>query len=81
LNTKRRISSRGSFVLVKGKAFEIGGEKLHILKMLLSILFMDLWLFAKCFEEEFYKGFAKTKLVVQAWSKILNKEEKQTMHI
>jgi hypothetical protein len=42
LNTKRRISSRGSFVLVKGKAFEIGGEKLHILKMLLSILFMDL---------------------------------------
>jgi hypothetical protein len=26
LNTKRRISFRGSFVLVKGKAFEIGGE-------------------------------------------------------
>jgi hypothetical protein len=26
LNTKRRISSRGSFVLFKGKAFEIGGE-------------------------------------------------------
>jgi hypothetical protein len=28
LNTKRRISLRGSFVLVKGKAFEIGGENL-----------------------------------------------------
>jgi hypothetical protein len=28
LNTKRRISSRGSFVLVKGKAFETGGENL-----------------------------------------------------
>jgi hypothetical protein len=26
LNTKRRISSRGSFVLVKRKAFETGGE-------------------------------------------------------
>jgi hypothetical protein len=26
MNTKRRISFRGSFVLVKGKAFEIGGE-------------------------------------------------------
>jgi hypothetical protein len=26
LSTKRRISLRGSFVLVKGKAFETGGE-------------------------------------------------------
>jgi hypothetical protein len=26
LNTKRRISLRGSFILVKGKAFETGGE-------------------------------------------------------
>jgi hypothetical protein len=26
LNTKRRTSFRGSFVLVKGKAFETGGE-------------------------------------------------------
>jgi hypothetical protein len=26
LNTKRRITLRGSFVLVKGKAFETGGE-------------------------------------------------------
>jgi hypothetical protein len=26
LNSKRRISFRGSFVLVKGKAFETGGE-------------------------------------------------------
>jgi hypothetical protein len=26
LKAKRRISSRGSFVLVKGKAFETGGE-------------------------------------------------------
>jgi hypothetical protein len=40
LNTKRRISLRGSFVLVKEKAFETGGEKFQILKMLLKILFM-----------------------------------------
>jgi hypothetical protein len=26
LNTKRRISFRGSFYVVKGKAFETGGE-------------------------------------------------------
>jgi hypothetical protein len=31
LNTKRRISLRGSFVLVKGKAFEIG-EKISNLE-------------------------------------------------
>jgi hypothetical protein len=31
LNTKRRISLRGSFVLVKGKAFETGGVQItHI---------------------------------------------------
>jgi lantibiotic modifying enzyme len=29
LNTKRRISFRGSFVLVKGKAFETGGENFN----------------------------------------------------
>jgi hypothetical protein len=32
----------------------------------------------KVFEKNFYKEFAKTKLVVQAWSKILNK--KKTIH-
>jgi hypothetical protein len=29
----------------------------------------------KIFEKEFPKGFAKTKHVVQAWSKILNKKK------
>jgi hypothetical protein len=42
LNTKRRISKRGSFVLSQRKAFETGGEILQILKMLLSILFIYL---------------------------------------
>jgi hypothetical protein len=34
----------------------------------------------KGFEKEFAKTFAKTKQVVQAWSKML-KERKQSMHI
>jgi hypothetical protein len=59
LNTKRRTSLRGSFVLVKGKAFETGGEKLKILKMLPSILFIYLWLFSKCFEKNFTKDLQK----------------------
>jgi hypothetical protein len=42
LNTKRRILFRGSFVQVKGKAFEIGGEKFQILKIRLPILFIYL---------------------------------------
>jgi hypothetical protein len=41
LKTKRRILFRGSFGLVKGKAFETG-EKFQILKMLLTILFIYL---------------------------------------
>jgi hypothetical protein len=36
LNTKRRILLRGSFVLVKGKAFETGGENFKSSKMLLK---------------------------------------------
>jgi hypothetical protein len=42
LNTERRISFRESFVLVKGKTFETGGEEFQILKMLLEILFIYL---------------------------------------
>jgi hypothetical protein len=41
LKVKRRFSFRGSFYLVKGKAFEIG-EEFQILKMLLAILFLYL---------------------------------------
>jgi hypothetical protein len=48
--------------------------------MLVEILFIYLWLFAKRLWKEFPKEFAKTKQVVQAWSKIL-KEIKQSMHV
>jgi hypothetical protein len=41
LKAKGRISFRGNFYLVKGQAFETGGE-IQILKMLLAILFIYL---------------------------------------
>jgi hypothetical protein len=41
LKAKGRISFRGSFYLVKGKAFE-KGEKFQILKMLPTILYIYL---------------------------------------
>jgi hypothetical protein len=50
------------------------------LKMLLSLSFIYLWLFAKEFWKEFPKEIAKQKQVVQAWSEMLNKK-KATMHI
>jgi hypothetical protein len=62
----------GGFILVKGKAFETEGEKFQILKMLLKILFIYLCLFAKRFWKDFPKEFAKTKQLVQMWSKMLN---------
>jgi hypothetical protein len=60
LNTKRRISFRGSFVEVKGKAFEIG-EKISNLKMLLKILFIYLRLFAKRLWKRISKNICKNK--------------------
>jgi hypothetical protein len=41
LKAKRRISFRGSFYIVKGKAFETGGEILKS-EMLLAIVFLYL---------------------------------------
>jgi hypothetical protein len=55
-------------------------RKFQILKMLRKILFIYLWLFAKRLWKEFTKEFAKTKHVVQAWSKMLQMK-KQSMHI
>ena len=47
------------------------GRKFQILKMLRKILFIYLWLFAKGLWKGFTKDFAKTKHVVQTWSKML----------
>jgi hypothetical protein len=48
--------------------------------MLRKILFTCLDYLQKDFEKDLQKEFAKTKLVVQAWSKML-KIKKQSMHI
>jgi hypothetical protein len=70
----------GEFCLVKGKAIETGGENFKSWKCFSKFLFIYLWLFAKELWKEFTKGFAKTKHVVQAWSKML-KIKKQSMCI
>jgi hypothetical protein len=70
LNNKRRNLLRGSFVLVKGKAFKTGGENFKSSKCF-SKTFIYPWPFAKGLWKEFTKEFTKTKHVVQAWSKIL----------
>jgi hypothetical protein len=49
-------------------------------KILLEIIFIHLDYLQKDFERTFQKNLKKTKLVVQGWSKMLNKR-KQTMHI
>jgi hypothetical protein len=74
LKAKRRISLRGSFVKSKEKHLK-QGRKFQILKMLLEILFIYLWLFAKRLWKKIPKEFEKTKQVVQAWSKMLNKRK------
>jgi hypothetical protein len=48
--------------------------------MLCKILLIHLWLFAKELCKGFTKEIAKTKHMVQAWSKML-KTKKQSMHI
>jgi hypothetical protein len=77
LNTKRRISFRG-VLFSQRRSIWNRGRKFQILKMLCKILLIYLWLFAKELWKRFTKEFAKTKHVVQAWSKMLYKKE--TIH-
>jgi hypothetical protein len=57
LKAKGKISSGGVFYLVKGKHLKQGG--FQILRMLLKIIFLYLWLFAKEFEKVFSKKLQK----------------------
>jgi hypothetical protein len=50
---------RGSFYLVKGKKHLKQGEEFQIMKMLLEIIFLYLWLFAKEFEMIFPEDLQK----------------------
>jgi hypothetical protein len=61
LNTKRRILFRGSFVSSQRKSIWDRGRKFQNLKMLSSILFIYLWLFAKWFWKELLQRICKNK--------------------
>jgi hypothetical protein len=57
------------------------GEKISNLKNASrNLIYIPLTICKKDLEKEFPKRFAKTKQVVQTWSKML-KERKQSMHI
>jgi hypothetical protein len=71
----------GGVLFSQRKSIWNRGRKIQILKMLLKILFIYLWLFTKGLWKEFTKEFAKTKHVVQAWSKMLKNIKKQSMRI
>jgi hypothetical protein len=76
LNTKRIIFFRGSFVQSQRKAFETGGEKFQNLENASFYPIHISLTICKMFLKRISQRFAKTKLVVQAWSKMLNKKEK-----
>jgi hypothetical protein len=77
---------RGEFysgrVLFKSKEKHLKqGEKISNLENVShNLIHIPLTICKKIFEKDFPKEFAKTKQVVQAWSKMLNKR-KQTIHI
>ena len=70
----------GGVLFSQRKSIWNRGRKFQILTMLRKILFIYLWLFAKELWKDLQFFFAKTKHVVQAWSKML-KMKKQSMHI
>jgi hypothetical protein len=74
LKAKRRISFRGSFYLVKGKAFEIGGEISNLKNASCNLIPLPLTICKRLLQK-----ICKNKHVVQMWSKMLNKE-KQFIH-
>jgi hypothetical protein len=76
--TLRGGSLLGGVLFSQRKSIWNEGRKFQILKMLCKLLFIYPWLFAKELWKGFTKEFAKTKHVVQMWSKILYKKE--TIH-
>jgi hypothetical protein len=63
---------RGGFHWGGVLAFETGGENFKSCKCFSKSYSFILWLFCKILWKEFPKEFAKTKQLVQAWSKTLN---------
>ena len=62
LNTKRRISLRGSFCLVKGKAFETGGENFKSWKCFAKSYSFTFDYLQKNFEKDLQKNLQKQNM-------------------
>ena len=62
LNTKRRISFRGSFVQVKGKAFETGGENFKSWKCFAKSYLFTFDYLQKNFEKDLQKNLQKQNI-------------------
>jgi hypothetical protein len=62
LNTKRRNLSRGSFVWVKGKAFETGGEKFKSWKCFAKSYSFTFDYLQKNFEKDLQKNLQKQNM-------------------
>jgi hypothetical protein len=72
---------RGSFVFSQRKSILSQREKISNLENASqNLIHLPLTILQKDFEKYLLKEFAKTKLVVQAWSKML-KIKKQSMHV
>jgi hypothetical protein len=71
LKANRRISFRGSFCSVKGKAFETGGEISNLENASCNLIHIPLTI-CKNTLKRFSKRICKNKHVVQKWSKMLN---------
>ena len=74
LKAKRRISFRGSLYLVKGKAFETGGEISNLRNASCNLIHIPLTI-CKSLWKDFLKRICKNIHVVQEWSKMLNKRK------
>jgi hypothetical protein len=80
LNSKRRILFRGSFVSVKGKAFETGEKISNLENAFFNLIHVPLTICKRFFEKNFTKNLQnKTRgaNVVQNF----NKKRKPSMHI
>jgi hypothetical protein len=75
LNAKRRISLRGSFVWSKEKHLKQGEKISNLENASLESYSYTFNYLQKDSEKSFSKEFAKAKLVVQVWSKMINKKK------
>jgi hypothetical protein len=77
LKTKRRLSFRGSFYLVKGKAFETGGGISNLENAFCNLIHIPLTI-CKMTLKRFSKRFAKTNIWCKCGPKCQIK--KQSIH-